>query len=160
MKSNQIILNCKIGKNTKIWNFVNLYGCKIGKNSTVGSFVEIQKNVVIGNKVKIGSHSFICEGVTIEDEVFIGHHAVFINDKYPKSTNDSGQLKSDSGWNLLKTLVKKGASIGSNVTIMGGITIGENALIGAGSLVTKNVPRNVVVAGNPTKVIGIVSKNL
>ena len=153
MGSHQIIKNCKIGKNTKIWNFVNLYGCTIGAHSKIGSYVEIQNNVRIGNKVKIQSHSFICEGVTIEDEVFIGHHVVFINDKFPKSTTLKGKLKSKAHWRLLTTEVKRGASVGSNATILGGIIIGENAIVGAGSVVTKNVPKNTIVAGNPARII-------
>ncbi|OGH21844.1 MAG: acetyltransferase [Candidatus Levybacteria bacterium RIFCSPHIGHO2_02_FULL_37_18] len=150
---NQIIKNCSIGKNTKIWDFVNLYDCEIGDECIIGTFVEIQKNVSIGDKVKISSHSFICEGVTLEDNVFIGHHVVFVNDKYPRSTNVKGELKQDGDWKLQKTIVKKNASIGSNATILGGMIIGENSLIGAGSVVTKNVAKNVVVAGNPAKII-------
>lgn len=146
MSSNQKILNCKIGDNTKIWDFVNLYGCTIGENCMIGSFVEIQKGVVIGNGCKIESHSFICEGVEIEDDVFIGHHVVFTNDKYPAASLE---------WKLLKTKIKKRASIGSNATILPGIVIGENSLVGAGAVVTKSVEDNEIVAGNPAKVIGI-----
>ncbi len=149
----KVINKCIIGENTKIWNFVNLYGCKIGSECRIGSFVEIQENVEIGNKIKIGSHTFICEKVKIEDNAFIGHHVVFINDKYPKSINKKGNLKTKKDWTIQKTIVKKGASIGSNATILGGITIGENSLVGAGSVVTKNVPKNSVVVGNPAKVI-------
>ncbi len=156
MNSYQIIKNCKIGKNSKIWNFVNLYECKIGNDCQIGSFVEIQNNVIIGNRVKIQSHAFVCEGVSIEDEVFIGHHTVFINDKFPKSTNLDGKLKSTIDWKLLTTKVKKRASIGSNATILGGITIGENALVGAGSVVTKDVPKNAVVAGNPARIMRLI----
>src|SRR3990167_7151123 len=136
---NQIIKNCSIGKNTKIWDFVNLYDCEIGDECIIGTFVEIQKNVSIGDKVKISSHSFICEGVTLEDNVFIGHHVVFVNDKYPRSTNVKGELKQDGDWKLQKTIVKKNASIGSNATILGGIIIGENSLIGAGSVVLEPI---------------------
>lgn len=153
MNKIQVIKNCNIGKNTKIWDFVNLYEVKVGDNCIIGPFVEIQNGVKIGNKVKVESHSFICEGVRIEDGVFIGHHVVFINDNYPKSTNKDGTLKKNGQWEILKTLVKKGASIGSNSTILGGITIGENSIIGAGSVVTKNVIPNVIVAGNPAKII-------
>lgn len=149
----QKISNCKIGKGTKIYDFVNLYGCTIGDESTVGTFVEIQKGVIIGNKVKIQSHSFLCEGVIVEDEAFIGHHVVFVNDRYPRSTNENGLLKSDKDWELQNTIIKKRASIGSNATILGGITIGENSIVGAGSVVTKNVPKNTIVAGNPARTI-------
>lgn len=153
MKKTQIINNCVIGKNTKIWDFVNLYGCKIGSDCTIGSFVEIQNDVEIGSKVKIESYTFICEGVKIENNVFVGHHVVFVNDKYPRSTNKDGNLKKKGDWRILKTVIKKGVSIGSNATILGGIVIGENSIVGAGSVVTNNVARNVVVAGNPAKII-------
>ncbi len=150
----QKIHNCTIGKETTIYHFVNLYGCTIGKRCRIGAFVEIQKEVIIGNKVKVSSHTFICSGVTIEDEVFIGHHVVFVNDKYPKATNERGQLQTERDWQLMKIVVKKKASIGSNATIMGGIIIGEGALVGAGAVVTKDVPPHAVVAGNPARVIG------
>lgn len=153
MAKTQVIRNCTFGKNTKIWDFVNLYGCKIGSDCTIGPFVEIQSGVRVGNKVKIGSHSFICEGVTIGDNVFVGHHVVFANDKYPHSTNKDGSLKKRGDWKLLKTVIKKGASIGSNATIMGNVVIGENSMIGAGSVVTKDVGAHTVVAGNPAKKI-------
>lgn len=149
----QQIQNVSIGKRTKIYHFVNLYGCSIGDNCTIGSFVEIQKNVHIGNNVKISSHSFLCEGVTIEDNVFIGHHVVFSNDLYPKATNKNGYVKKEGDWKVTKTIVKKGASIGSNATILPGVTIGENALIGAGAVVTKNVLAGKTVVGNPAKSI-------
>lgn len=152
----KIVKNCTIGDKTKIWNFVNLYGCKIGSSCRIGSFVEIQANVEVGNKVKIGSHTFICEQVKIEDEVFIGHHVVFINDKYPKSINKKGKLKSKKDWKIYKTIVKKGASIGSNATLLGGITIGENSLVGAGAVVTEDVPENAIVIGNPARIINYV----
>lgn len=147
------IIDCKIGKETQISDFVNLYGCEIGKNTKIGPFIEIQKNSKIGNYVKVQSHSFICEGVTIEDNVFIGHHVVFINDKYPKSVNNNGELKNVNDWKLERTIIKKGASIGSNATILGGVIIGENSIVGAGSVVTKNVLPNSIVAGNPAKTI-------
>jgi|SRR3989344_9340685 len=150
--------DCKIGKSTQIWNFVNLYGCKIGENCIIGSFVEIQNGVKIGDRVKVESHSFICEGVTIENEVFIGHHVTFTNDKYPKSVNKKGKLMGRSDWEPLETIVRKNASIGSNATILGGITIGENSIIGAGSVVTKSVPDNVIVLGNPAKLIRKITK--
>ncbi len=153
MKKNQIIKNCKIGKGVKIYDFVNLYGCSIGRDSQVGTFVEIQKDVVIGNNVKIQSHSFICSGVIIEENVFIGHHVVFVNDKYPRVLNSKGKQQNDKDWDLLPILIKKGASIGSNSTILGGITIGENAMVGAGSVVTKNVKDNEIVIGVPAKKI-------
>jgi acetyltransferase-like isoleucine patch superfamily enzyme len=141
----------KVDKNVVIRPLTNLYGCTIGENSRIGTFVEIQKNVFIGKNCKIQSHSFICEGVIIEDEVFVGHGVMFCNDRYPRSTNQDGNLQSESDWVLEKTLVKKRASIGSNSTILCGLIIGENAIIGAGSVVTKNVPDNEIWAGNPAK---------
>ena len=144
--------NVKVGENVKIYDFVNAYGCSIDDNSKIGTFVEIQKDVFIGKNCKISSHSFICEGVTIEDNVFIGHNVTFINDKKPRATNMDGSLQSADDWKLETTLIKKGASIGSSVTILCGVTIGENAMIGAGSVVTKNVPDNAVAYGNPAKV--------
>ncbi len=150
---NKNIVNVKLGKDVLIYDFVNLYGCTIGDNTKVGTFVEIQKNSSIGKNCKISSHTFICEGVEIEDNVFIGHNVTFINDKFPRAVNDDGKMQTDSDWKLEKTFVKKGASIGSSVTILCGITIGENAVVGSGSVVTKNVPADTVVAGNPAKVI-------
>lgn len=143
----------KIGKDVKIYNFVNLYGCSIGDNSKIGTFVEIQKNASIGKNCKISSHTFICEGVIIEDNVFIGHNVTFINDKYPQAVNENGELATTDDWVCIPTIVKKGASIGSSVTILCGVTIGENALVGAGSVVTKDVPANTTVAGNPAKIL-------
>jgi UDP-2-acetamido-3-amino-2,3-dideoxy-glucuronate N-acetyltransferase len=145
--------NVRVGKNVKIFDFVNAYECEIGDNSKVGAFVEIQKNVIIGANCKISSHSFICEGVTIENGVFIGHNVSFINDKYPRATNESGQLQIQDDWEVIKTLVKTGASIGTSSTIMAGITIGEGAIIGAGSVVTRDVPEKAIVVGNPSKII-------
>lgn len=150
---NVIAPDVKLGKNVKIYNFVNAYGCEIGDDTQIGAFVEIQKNAKIGRRCKISSHSFICEGVTIEDEVFVGHGVMFINDPDPRTVNPDGTLQRDNGWNCIPTLVKKGASIGSNATILCGITIGEGALIGAGAVVTRDVPPLAVVVGNPAKVI-------
>lgn len=143
----------KLGKDVKIYKFVNLYGCSIGDESKIGAFVEIQKEVIIGKRVKVSSHSFICEGVTIEDEVFIGHGVMFINDRYPRSTTDEGGLQSEADWCVVPTNVKKRASIGSNATILCGVTIGEGAIIGAGSVVTKDVPAHAIVAGNPARIL-------
>ena len=143
----------KLGKDVKIYKFVNLYGCSIGDESKIGAFVEIQKGVTIGSRVKVSSHSFICEGVTIEDEVFIGHGVMFINDRYPRSTTDEGGLQSEADWCVVPTTIKKRASIGSNATILCGLTIGESAIIGAGSVVTKDVPAHTIVAGNPARIL-------
>lgn len=151
--NHQIIKNVKLGKNVKIFGFVNLYGCEIGDNTKIGTFVEIQKNAKIGKNCKISTHTFICEGVTIEDNVFVGHNVTFINDKYPRATNLDGSLQTEADWKVVPTLVKRGASIGSSATILCGVTIGENAIVGAGSVVTKDVPDNAVVAGVPARVI-------
>jgi acetyltransferase-like isoleucine patch superfamily enzyme len=142
----------RLGQNVKLSKFINLYGCSIGENTKIGAFVEIQKNAAVGSNCKISSHSFICEGVTIEDDVFIGHGVMFINDSYPRATRD-GQLQSEADWKVERTVIKKGASIGSGATILANVTVGENALIGAGSVVTKDVPANAVVAGNPARVL-------
>jgi acetyltransferase-like isoleucine patch superfamily enzyme len=147
------INNVTLGVNVKLAEFINLYGCSIGDNTKIGAFVEIQKNVIIGCNCKISSHSFICEGVTIMDNVFIGHGVVFINDKYPHATNQDGSIQTDDNWEVISTIIGKGASIGSNATIMCGISIGENAIIGAGSVVTNTVPQNSIVAGNPAKML-------
>lgn len=147
------INNVKLGKDVKIFDFVNLYGCSIDNNTKIGTFVEIQKNASIGKNCKISSHTFICEGVYIEDNVFVGHNVTFINDKHPRSVNEEGTMQTESNWEVIETFVKKGASIGSSSTIMCGITIGENAIVGAGALVTKDVPPNTIVAGVPAKVI-------
>jgi UDP-2-acetamido-3-amino-2,3-dideoxy-glucuronate N-acetyltransferase len=149
----RIAPDVKLGQDVKIYAFVNLYGCEIGNESKVGTFVEIQKGVRIGSRVKISSHSFICEGVTVEDEVFIGHGVMFTNDKYPRATTDTGELQSEADWVCIPTMIKRGASIGSNATILCGITVGERAMIGAGSVVIKDVPPGAVVAGNPARVI-------
>lgn len=142
----------KLGKGVKLRGFVNLYGCEIGDEVKIGAFVEIQKGVRVGNRCKISSHSFICEGVTLEDEVFIGHNVTFINDPYPRATNSEGALQTEADWHCVPTLVKRGASIGSSATLLCGITIGERAIVGAGSVVTKDVPPDAVVAGNPARV--------
>lgn len=143
----------QLGQGVKLSKFINLYGCSIGDNSKIGTFVEIQKNARIGKNCKIQSHTFVCEGVTIEDNVFVGHGVTFINDKYPRSTNPDGQLQTEEDWMVVPTLVKRGASIGSGATVLCNITIGENAVIGAGSVVTKDIPANSVVAGNPARTI-------
>jgi len=147
------INNVKLGKDVKIFDFVNLYGCSIDDNSKIGSFVEIQKNASVGKNCKISSHTFICEGVHIEDNVFIGHNVTFINDKYPRSTNEEGGLQNEADWSVVETFVKKGASVGSSSTILCGVTIGENSIVGAGAVVTKSVPDNTVVAGVPARII-------
>ena len=147
----------KLGKNVRLHDFVNLYGCEIGDDVKVGPFVEIQKGVKVGSRCKISSHTFICEGVTLEDGVFIGHNVTFTNDRYPRATNSGGGLQTEADWECIPTLVKRGASIGSGATLLCGITIGENALVGAGSVVTKDVPAGAVVAGNPARVKKLIS---
>jgi acetyltransferase-like isoleucine patch superfamily enzyme len=149
----RIAPDVKLGQNVSIHAFVNLYGCSIGEGSRVGAFVEIQKNASIGKNVKVSSHTFICEGVTIEDDVFVGHNVSFINDKYPRATTESGTPQTEADWSVIKTVVKRGASIGTSSTILCGITIGENAVIGAGSVVTHDVPANAIVAGNPARMM-------
>ncbi|MCB0281454.1 MAG: N-acetyltransferase [Calditrichae bacterium] len=153
MKYVSIADDVKLGNNVKIYNFVNLYGCEIGDETKIGTFVEIQKGVKIGKNCKVSSHSFLCEGVTVEDNVFIGHNVTFINDMYPRATNDDGALQTEDDWECIETFVKKGVSIGSSATILAGITINEGAMIGAGSVVTKDVPANTIVAGNPARII-------
>ncbi|MGV7223762.1 MAG: acyltransferase [Nitrospinales bacterium] len=143
----------KIGENVTIQEFTNLYGCSIDDDTRIGPFVEIQKNGFIGKRCKIQSHTFICEGVTIEDDCFVGHGVMFVNDKYPGSVNEAGELQTEADWQVVPTVVKKGASIGSNATILCGITIGQGAIVGAGSVVTKDVPDRAIVAGNPARVI-------
>jgi UDP-2-acetamido-3-amino-2,3-dideoxy-glucuronate N-acetyltransferase len=142
-----------LGENVSLQDFVNLYGCRIGDNTKIGPFVEIQRNVTVGRNCKIQSHSFLCEGVTIEDEAFVGHGVMFINDRYPRSATAEGSLQTEADWKVVPTVVKKGASIGSNATILCGVTVGEGAIVGAGSVVTKDVPPRTIVAGNPAKVI-------
>jgi UDP-2-acetamido-3-amino-2,3-dideoxy-glucuronate N-acetyltransferase len=149
----QSLNNVRLGKNTRIFNFVNAYGCSVDDNSKIGAFVEIQKGAFIGKNCKISSHTFICEGVHIEDNVFVGHGVMFTNDLFPRATNADGTAQTDADWKVIETFVKTGASIGSNATILCGLTIGENALIGAGSVVTRDVPPNTVVAGVPAKII-------
>lgn len=153
MNYRKIASNVKLGANVKVFDFVNLYGCEIGDNSKVGTFVEIQKGVKVGKNVKISTHTFICEGVTIEDNVFIGHNVSFINDKMPRATNSRGDLQTEADWKVVPTLVRRGASIGTSATVMCGVTIGENSVIGAGSVVTKDIPSNVVAAGVPARVL-------
>ena len=143
----------KLGRSVKISKFVNLYGCEIGDETKIGAFVEIQKNARVGRRCKISSHTFVCEGVTIEDSVFVGHGVTFINDSYPRATTRNGQLQTEADWKVEKTIVKKGASIGSGSTILANVTIGEQAIVGAGSVVTKNVPAHTIVAGNPARVL-------
>lgn len=148
----------RLGKNVHIHDFTNLYGCEIGNEVKIGAFVEIQKGAKIGSRCKISSHTFICEGVTLEDEVFVGHHVVFINDRYPRATNRNGELQSEADWNCISTLIRRGASIGSGAVLLCGITVGENAIIGAGSVVTRDVPPDTIVAGNPARVIKSLNK--
>lgn len=143
----------KIGENVLLAKYINLYGCTIGNNTKIGTFVEVQKNAQIGNNCKISSHTFICEGVVVEDNVFIGHNVTFINDLYPRATSVCGQLQTESDWSVVKTLVKKNASIGSSSTLLCGVTVGEFSIIGAGSVVTKDVPAYCIVAGNPARIL-------
>ena len=150
---NKISSDVKLGKDVKIYDFVNLYGCEIDDNTKIGTFVEIQKNAKIGKNCKISSHTFICEGVIIEDEVFVGHNVTFINDLFPRAVNCDGSMQTDDDWVCIKTVIKRGASIGSSATLLCGITVGENAIIGAGSVVTKDVPPDTIVAGNPARKI-------
>jgi len=149
----QNINNVKLGKDVKIYDFVNLYGCSIDDGTKIGTFVEIQKNAFIGKNCKISSHTFICEGVHIEDNVFVGHNVTFINDKHPRATNEDGSMQTDVDWGVVETFIRKGASIGSSSTIMCGVTVGENSIVGAGAVVTKDVLPNTIVAGVPAKVI-------
>lgn len=148
----------KLGKDVRLSKFINLYGCEIGDETKIGAFVEIQKNARVGRRCKISSHTFVCEGVEIEDNVFIGHSVTFINDSYPRATTADGELQTEADWKVEKTVVKKGASIGSGSTVLSNITIGENAIVGAGSMVTKDVPANAIVAGNPAKFLRYISE--
>lgn len=150
-KTQLIAADVKLGQGVRIFGFVNLYGCEIGDESKIGTFVEIQRGAKIGRRCKISSHTFICEGVTIEDEVFIGHGVMFTNDRHPRATNPDGSLQGAADWKCLNTLVRKGATIGSGATLLCGITIGERAIVGAGSVVTKDVPAGATVAGNPAR---------
>jgi len=148
----------KLGRDVKLSKFINLYGCEIGDETKIGAFVEIQKNASVGKRCKISSHTFICEGVEIEDNVFIGHGVTFINDSYPRATAPSGGLQTEADWKVEKTLIRKGASVGSGSTILSNVTIGENAIVGAGSVVTRDVPANTIVAGNPAKVLPLITE--
>ena len=150
----------KLGQDVKLSKFINLYGCEIGDESKIGAFVEIQKNAKVGRRCKISSHTFICEGVTIEDNVFVGHGVTFINDSYPRATTAEGRLQTEADWKVERTIVRKGASIGSGSTILANTTIGENAIVGAGSVITKDVPANSIVAGNPAKLLRYIDQPL
>ena len=149
----------KLGAGVRLSKFINLYGCEIGDNTKIGAFVEIQKNATVGKNCKVSSHSFICEGVTIEDNVFIGHSVTFINDSYPRATNGEGQLQTEQNWKVERTVIKKGASIGSGSTVLSNVTVGENAIVGAGSVVTRDVPANAIVAGNPARLKRYINQN-
>lgn len=149
----KIAPDVRLGEGVKIYDFVNLYGCEIGDNTRIGTFVEVQKGVKIGKNCKISSHTFICEGVTIEDDVFISHNVTFINDMYPRATVEGGGLQTEKDWTCVPTLIRKGASVGSSATLLAGITVGERAIVGAGSVVTKDVPPDTIVAGNPARVL-------
>jgi acetyltransferase-like isoleucine patch superfamily enzyme len=154
----QIAPDVKLGRRVCIYGFTNLYGCEIGDDVRIGTFVEIQKGVKIGPRCKISSHTFICEGVTLEEDVFVGHNVTFINDRYPRATNGNGQLQTEADWNCVRTVVKRGASIGSGATLLCGVVIGEHAMVGAGSVVTRDIPPGAVVAGNPARVMKLGSR--
>ena len=156
----RIAPDVKLGKDVKLAGFVNLYGCEIGDGTKIGTFVEVQKNAVIGRRCKISSHTFVCEGVIIEDNVFVGHGVVFINDSYPRATNNTGSLQTEADWKVERTMVRSGASIGSGATILSQVVIGQNAIVGAGSVVTKDVPPNAIVAGNPARLLRIIDNEL
>ncbi|PYR12452.1 MAG: N-acetyltransferase [Acidobacteria bacterium] len=153
MKCVAIADDVKLGRDVRIYNFVNLYGCEIGDESRIGTFVEIQKGAKVGRRVKISSHTFICEGVEIEDHVFVGHGVTFINDRFPRAVTAAGELQGDGDWTMVPTIVRRGATIGSGATILCGVEIGENAIVGAGSVVTKSVAAGTIVAGNPARVL-------
>jgi UDP-2-acetamido-3-amino-2,3-dideoxy-glucuronate N-acetyltransferase len=153
-----VAADVRLGRDVKLSRFVNLYGCEIGDQTKIGAFVEVQKNAVVGRRCKISSHSFICEGVTIEDHVFIGHGVMFINDRFPRATTADGALQTDADWSVERTVVKSGASIGSGATILGNVTIGERAIVGAGAVVTRDVPADTIVAGNPARVLRSLSQ--
>src|ERR1700676_3735168 len=155
---NCIAPSVKLGKDVRLSNFINLYGCEIGDETKIGAFVEVQKNARVGRRCKISSHTFVCEGVDIQDNVFIGHNVAFINDSYPRATTPGGGLQSEADWKVEKTVVRKGASIGSGSTILSNLTVGENAIVGAGSVVTKDVPANAIVAGNPAKFVRFITE--
>lgn len=157
---NCIADDVKLGTNVRLSKFINLYGCEIGDETKIGAFVEVQKNATIGKRCKISSHSFICEGVVIEDNVFIGHGVTFINDSYPRATTGEGNMQTEADWAVERTVIRKGASIGSGVTILANTSIGENAIVGAGSVVTKDVPPNAIVVGNPAKVLRYIEQNV
>jgi acetyltransferase-like isoleucine patch superfamily enzyme len=150
----------KLGRDVKLSKFINMYGCEVGDETKIGAFVEIQKNATVGKRCKISSHTFICEGVTIEDNVFIGHGVTFTNDSYPRATTAGGGLQTEADWKVERTVIKKGASVGSGTTILSKVTIGENAIVGAGSVVTKDVPANGIVAGNPAKLLRYIEQPL
>jgi acetyltransferase-like isoleucine patch superfamily enzyme len=151
-----IAQDVKLGANVRLSKFINLYGCEIGDETKIGAFVEIQKNASVGKRCKISSHSFLCEGVAVEDNVFIGHGVTFVNDSYPRATTPDGSLQTEADWHVEPTVVRKGASIGSGATILSNISIGENAIVGAGSVVTKDVPANAIVAGNPARILRLI----
>lgn len=157
---NCIADNVKLGQNVRLSSFINLYGCEVGDETKIGAFVEIQKNATVGRRCKISSHTFVCEGVVIEDDVFIGHGVMFINDSYPRATTPDGSLQTEADWMVERTIVKKGASIGSGATILSRISIGESAIVGAGAVVTKDVPPNAIVVGNPAKVLRFIEPSL
>ena len=157
---NCVAADVRLGQGVKLSKFINLYGCEIGEHTKIGAFVEIQKNAKIGKNCKISSHSFVCEGVTIEDDVFVGHGVTFINDLYPRATTTEGKLQTEKDWKVEATVVKKGASIGSGATILSNLVVGENALVGAGSVVTHDVPDNAIVAGNPAKVRRLIAHEM
>lgn len=156
---NCIADDVKLGANVRLSKFINLYGCQVGDDTKIGAFVEIQKNATVGSRCKISSHTFICEGVVIEDNVFIGHSVTFINDSYPRATAGDGKLQTEADWKVERTVIRKGASIGSGATILSDITIGENAIVGAGSVVTKDVPPNSIVAGNPARILRYIEES-